>query len=106
MPHMALYKLKLLDEFEVRTDGWSFDDFQNRLMDIWRGATRQDAACIINAAHREGRWPRTVRHYLLSRIKVAGHVEPELEATFIELSGSLTGQERAQWCRTATDTVH
>lgn len=65
MPHMALYKLKLLDEFEDRTGLWTFGDFENRLMELWRGATRHDAKGIINAAHNERRWPRTVKRYCL-----------------------------------------
>lgn len=88
MPHMALYKLKLLDEFEARLEGWTSDDFENRLMDLWRGATRQDARSLINAAHREGRWPNTVRQYLHTRVRAAGHVDAELEAAFADLAYS------------------
>ena len=58
MPHMALYKLKLLDEFEDRRDLWSFGHFENRLMDLWRGATRHDAKGIISRVRRWALWLR------------------------------------------------
>lgn len=97
MPHMALYKLKLLDEFEDRRDPWSFGHFENRLMELWRGATRHDAKGIINAAHKEGRWPRTVKRYLLTNYKAFGNVSGELDQTFGEVLASMTAQEKAEW---------
>lgn len=97
MPHMALYKLKLLDEFEDCRDPWSFGHFENRLMDLWRGATRHDAKGIINTAHKEGRWPRTVKRYLLTNYKAFGNVSAELGQTFAEVLVSMTAQEKAEW---------
>ncbi|MBV4491998.1 hypothetical protein [Pseudomonas oryzicola] len=97
MPHLALYKLKLLDEFEDRRDLWTFGDFENRLMDLWRGATYHDAKSIINAAHKERRWPRTVKRYLLTNYQAFGNVSSELERTFAEVVAAMTAQERAQW---------
>ncbi|MFJ7004678.1 hypothetical protein [Pseudomonas putida] len=97
MPHMALYKLKLLDEFEDRTDLWSFADFEKRLTELWRGATYHDAKGIINAAHKERRWPRAVKRYLLTNYKVFGNVSSELERTFAEVLAAMSEQERAQW---------
>lgn len=97
MTHMALYKLKLLDEFEDRTDLWTFGDFENRLMDLWRGATRHDAKGIINTAHKERRWPRTVKRYLLTNYRAFGNVSAELERTFAEVVATLNAQERAEW---------
>ncbi|WP_087501209.1 hypothetical protein [Pseudomonas sp. SID14000] len=97
MAHIAQYKLKLLDEFEDRRDVWTFGDFENRLMDLWRGATRHDAKGIINAAHKERRWPRTVKRYLLTNYKVFGNVSSELEQTFAEVVVALSAQERAEW---------
>ncbi|MDP9520395.1 hypothetical protein Q7K56_04770 [Pseudomonas putida] len=94
---MALYKLKLLDEFEDRADLWTFGDFENRLTELWRGATRHDAKGIINAAHNERRWPRTVKRYLLSNYRAFGNVSSELERTFAEVLAAMSEQERAQW---------
>ncbi|MNP03273.1 hypothetical protein D3C76_951530 [compost metagenome] len=97
MPHMALYKLKLLDEFEERIDLWTFADFEKRLIELWRGATYHDAKGIINAAHKERRWPRVVKRYLLSNYKVFGNVSSELERTFAEVLAAMSEQERAEW---------
>lgn len=97
MPHMAPYKLKLLDEFEDRNDLWTFADFENRLTALWRGATYHDAKSIINAAHQEQRWPRTVKRYLLTNYQAFGNVSAELERTFAEVVKAMEAQERAQW---------
>ncbi|HDS0935321.1 MULTISPECIES: hypothetical protein [Pseudomonas] len=97
MPYMALYKLKLLDEFEERIDLWTFADFEKRLIELWRGATYHDAKGIINAAHKERRWPRVVKRYLLSNYKVFGNVSSELERTFAEVLAAMNEQERAEW---------
>ncbi|MFV3288954.1 hypothetical protein ACNFBR_09465 [Pseudomonas sp. NY11955] len=97
MPHMALYKLKLLDEFEDRLDLWTFGDFENRLTGLWRGATRHDAKSIINAAHKERRWPKTVKRYLLTHYRAFDNVSLELESTFAEVLAAMSVQERAQW---------
>ncbi len=82
MPYMALYKLKLLDEFEERIDRWTFADFEQRLIGLWRGATYHDAKGIINAAHKERRWPRVVKRYLLTNYKEFGYVSSELQRAF------------------------
>ncbi|MCE7761666.1 hypothetical protein GQL56_03330 [Pseudomonas putida] len=97
MPYMALYKLKLLDEFEDRIDLWTFADFEKRLIELWRGATYHDAKGIINAAHKERRWPRAVKRYLLTNYKVFGNVSSELERAFAEVLVAMNEQERAEW---------
>lgn len=97
MPHMASYKLNLLEEFEDRTDLWTFGDFENRLMDLWRGATYHDAKGIIATAHKDGRWPKTVKRYLLTNFQAFGNVSSELEHTFAEVVAAMSVQERAKW---------
>ena len=97
MPYMALYKLKLLDEFEERIDLWTFADFEKRLIELWRGATYHDAKGIINAAHKERRWPRVVKRYLLTNYKVFGNVSSELERAFAEVLVVMNEQERMEW---------
>lgn len=97
MPYMALYKLKLLDEFEERIDRWTFADFEQRLIGLWRGATYHDAKGIINAAHKERRWPRVVKRYLLTNYKEFGYVSSELQRAFAEVLVAMNEQQRAEW---------
>ena len=97
MAHMALYKLKLLDEFEERIDRWTFADFEQRLIGLWRGATYHDAKGIINAAHKERRWPRVVKRYLLTNYKEFGYVSSELQRAFAEVLVAMNEQQRAEW---------
>ncbi|WP_233444391.1 hypothetical protein [Pseudomonas monteilii] len=94
---MALYKLKLLDEFDDRTDLWTFGDFESELMVLWRGAKQHDAEGIIKAAHKERCWPRAVKRYLLTNYRVFGNVSSELQQTFAEVVATMSVQERAEW---------
>ncbi|QXH44951.1 hypothetical protein KSS93_18950 [Pseudomonas xanthosomatis] len=97
MPELALYKVRLLNEFEAREDDWTFGDFERRLTQVKPAANYQDAKGIINAGHRDGRWPKTVKRYLLSNFKVFGNVSVEFSETFSHVMDSLTPQERVQW---------
>ena len=97
MAYMALYRLKLLDEFDDRTDVWTYEDFECRLMALWCGAKRHHAKGLIKAAHKERLWPRAVKRYLLTHYRAFGHVSAELERAFAEVVAAMSVQERAQW---------
>jgi len=97
MAHLALYKLDLLDEFERRTDSWNFGDFERRLAELWPRANYQDAKGIINAAHKEGRWPNTVKRYLLTNYQVHGNVSSEFNHTFADVVAAMSEQEKHDW---------
>ena len=60
MPELALYKVKLLDEFEARGDEWTCGHFERRLTEVKPAAYYQDAKGIIIAAYKAGNWPNTV----------------------------------------------
>jgi len=66
MAEMAKYKIKILDEFEARTDNWNFGDFENRLREIKKDAYYQDAKGIITEAYKKGKWSKTVYQYAVS----------------------------------------
>ena len=66
MAKLAQYKTKLLDEFEARTDDWSFGDFESRLYEIKKDAYYQDAKGIITEAYKDGSWNKTVTQYAIS----------------------------------------
>ncbi|MFO3797873.1 MAG: hypothetical protein ACK8QZ_11435, partial [Anaerolineales bacterium] len=74
---MAKYKEDLLNEFEQRTDEWTFGDFENRLGQVRPGANYKDAKGIISDAHNSGRWPTTVKRYILTNYKANGNVSSE-----------------------------
>ncbi|MDF0732095.1 hypothetical protein P0Y43_15370 [Pseudomonas entomophila] len=97
MPDMALYKVKLLDEFEAREDQWTFAQFDRRLSEVKPAANYQDAKGILNAAYQAGSWPNTVKRYLLTNFKVFGNVSGELQAIFDQVVATLTPQERQHW---------
>ncbi|MFB4392133.1 MULTISPECIES: hypothetical protein [unclassified Pseudomonas] len=97
MPDLALYKVKLLDEFEARDDQWTFAQFDRRLGEVKPTANYQDAKGILNAAHRAGNWPNTVKRYLLTNFAAFGNVSGELQVAFEQVLQTLTPQERQHW---------
>ncbi|QXH33452.1 hypothetical protein [Pseudomonas muyukensis] len=97
MPELALYKVKLLDEFEARADEWTCGHFERRLTEVKPAAYYQDAKGIIIAAHKAGNWPNTVKRYLLSNYKAFGNVSSEFSEIFVQVLASLTPQELAYW---------
>lgn len=94
---MAQYKEKLLNEFEARTDEWSFADFERRLGEVKSGTSYQDAKGIINDAQKSGKWPITVKRYLLTNYKAFGNVSGELTNTFNQIYSSMSDSEKASW---------
>lgn len=97
MPELALYKVKLLDEFEARSDDWSYGHFERRLSEVKPTANYQDAKGIIIAAHRANGWPNTVKRYLLSNYKAHGNVSSEMTETFMQVLASLQPHELQAW---------
>jgi len=94
---MAQYKEKLLDEFEARTDDWSFADFERRLGGVRQGASYHDAKGIINDANKAGKWPNTVKRYLLTNYRAHGNVSSEFSETFRQIYSSMTDSEKEAW---------
>lgn len=94
---IAQYKEKLLDEFELRTDDWSFATFERRLAEVRKGANYHDAKGIINDAHKIGRWPNTVKRYLMTNYKAHGNVSSEFNETFNQIYSTMTATEKASW---------
>ncbi|HDS1737749.1 MULTISPECIES: hypothetical protein [Pseudomonas] len=97
MPELAQYKVKLLNEFELREDQWTFGDFEQRLTQTRPASNYQDAKGIINSAHQAGNWPNTVKRYLLTNFKAFGNVSSEFNETFAQVVAGMTPQERASW---------
>lgn len=94
MPGMALYKIKLLNEFEGRFDAWGFSDFEKRLKELRSTSSYQDAKSIINLAHREEKWPNTVKQYLVTNFKAHGNVSSEFSDTFRQVIASMSDAEK------------
>jgi len=93
----AQYKEKLLDEFEARTDEWSFGNFESRLGEVRKGTSYHDAKGIINEAHKISRWPNTVKRYLITNYKAHGNVSSEFNETFHQILSSMSDSEKESW---------
>ncbi|MGM3159397.1 hypothetical protein [Dickeya undicola] len=94
---MAQYKENLLNEFEARTDEWSYADFERRLTELKRGTNYQHAKSIINDAFKSGKWPMTVKRYLLTNYKSFGNVSAEFTTTFNQIYSSMSDSEKESW---------
>nr|WP_314873828.1 hypothetical protein [uncultured Pseudomonas sp.] len=97
MATMAQYKVQLLNEFEARTDEWSFGQLDNRLAEIKPGAHYQDVKGIIIDAHKSRTWPKTVKRYLLTNYQAFGNVSSEFNDTFDQVVAGMTPDEKKQW---------
>jgi len=94
---MAQYKERLLNEFEARTDEWSFGDFERRLGEVRKGTSYHDAKGIINDAHEAGKWPNTVKRYLLTNYRAHGNVSSEFNETFRQIYLGMSDDEKKDW---------
>ena len=94
---IAKYKEKLLNEFEQRTDDWSFGTFEKRSNELKPGTNYQHVKGIIIEAHKLGLWPKTVKRYLLTNYKCLGNVSSEYSSIFSEIYSSLSEKEKEYW---------
>lgn len=94
---LAKYKINLLDEFEQRTDNWSFGDFDSRLSEIKKDSSYHDAKGIIIDAAKNGSWPNTVKRYLCTNYAVFGNVSSELNSTFSPIYSQMSDVEKDSW---------
>jgi len=94
---LAKYKITLLNEFEARNDDWTYADFENRLGELRKGTSYHDAKSTISDAHKEGKWPKTVKRYLISNRKTMG--------SWVDIAhnilGSLPEAQREEWIKEA-----
>lgn len=97
MAHIALYKLKLLDEFEGRHDDWTYVDFERRLAEVRPTAQGQDAKAVIVTAHKDGAWPQAVKRFLLTCHQEQGKLSGELSEVFDEVVAGMNLTHRRAW---------
>ena len=94
---LAKYKQTLLNEFEQRTDNWSFGQFENRLRELRKGISYHDAKGIIIEAAKLGQWPNTVKRYLCTNYAAFGNVSSELNSTFSPIYMAMSNDEKKAW---------
>lgn len=97
MAHIALYKLKLLDEFEDRHDDWTYADFERRLEQVRPTPHGQDAKAVIITAHKDGAWPQVVKRFLLTFYHLQGRFSAELRKVFDEVVATMNPFEKSAW---------
>jgi hypothetical protein len=94
---LANYKIILLNEFEQRTDNWSFGDFENRLSEVRKNSSYHDAKGIIIDAAKNGSWPHTVKRYLCTNYAAFGNVSCELNSAFSQIYSQMSDSEKDSW---------
>lgn len=97
MAKLAQYKEKLLNEFEQRTDDWTFGHFEQRLKEVRKNTSYHDAKGIISDAHDSGLYPNTVRRYILTNYRSFGNVSSELNSVLQDVYSTLTPQDKKNW---------
>lgn len=93
---LAQYAVKLLNEFESKTEDWGFSDFERRLTELKPGGKGcyHDAKGVINQAHRKGQWPKTVKRYLCTNFRAHGNVSGDFNDTFSEVLSTMNDTEK------------
>ncbi|MBX9936090.1 MAG: hypothetical protein K2Y10_05810 [Burkholderiaceae bacterium] len=99
MSKLSQTKINVLNEFEARTDEWSFGVFENELQKAMGKSygNYQTSKMTIVEADKEGRWPNTVKRYVLSNYRAFGNSPGELVDICNRLWSSLTEQEQCYW---------
>jgi len=97
MAKLAQYKVNLLNEFEQRTDNWTFGNFENRLKELRKNTIYQDAKGIISTAHNLGTYPITVKRYILTNYRCFGNVSSELNNVLQDVYAGLSEQDKKSW---------
>lgn len=102
MKKLSLTKINVLNSFEARTDNWSFELFEKELQNAMGDTygNYQTAKMTILEANKEGRWPNTVKRYILSNYKKNNNSPGELINIFNQIWSSLTEQEKSYWTPT------
>ncbi|WP_076607045.1 hypothetical protein [Serpentinimonas barnesii] len=99
MSKLSQTKIQVLDQFEARTDEWSFGVFEKELEQAMgsRYGNYQTAKLTIAEADRDGRWPNTVKGYVLSNYRAFGNSPAELVSIASRILASLTEEEKSYW---------
>ena len=97
MIKLAIYKEKLLNEFEKRTDDWTHAHFEKRLKEVRRNTSYHDAKGIISDAHKSGLYPNTVKRYILTNYLSFGNVSSELNNVLRDVYATLSEQDKKNW---------
>jgi len=96
MSKISAKKQQLLDEFEARTDSWSYTNFERALKGL-TGGSYQAAKMLIVEADDDGRWPKTVKRYILTNYASFNSSPMELKKISNRLLSSMTEQERREF---------
>lgn len=82
MKDMTVAQTLVLDEFEIRTDAWTFGQFEKRLEEVMgaRYGNYQTGKMTIIEADRIGRWPRAVEGWVRSNFKAFGNLPSEMSS--------------------------
>lgn len=99
MSKLSQTKIEVLDQFESKIDEWTFGAFENALKQAMgaRYGNYQTAKMVIVDADHEGRWPNTVKRYVLSNYRAFGNSPGELVPIAKRLLAGLTEEEKAYW---------
>lgn len=99
MSKLSQTKINVLNEFEARTDEWTFGTFEKALEQAMGSSygNYQTAKTTIKMADDGGKWPKTVERYVLSNYRSMGNSPGELVSICSRLLLALSEEERSKW---------
>ncbi|WP_422473667.1 hypothetical protein [Endozoicomonas sp. ALB032] len=99
MSKLSQTKRCVLDQFESRTDDWTFGAFEQALKKATGNSygNYQTAKLTINSAAKEGLWPKTVKRYVLTNFAALGSSPAELTSICTQYLTSMDKAEKQRW---------
>jgi hypothetical protein len=99
MSKLSQTKVSVLNKFESKTDEWSFGEFEKALETAMgsRYGNYQTSKMTIKEADSAGKWPNTVKRYVLHNYKVMGNSPSELVSICNRLVTAMTEAEKKSW---------
>lgn len=95
---LSKHKIEVLDAFEERQDEWHFGDFESALTKkLGTGSSYQDAKETIIKAYELGKWPKTVKRYVLTNLKTFQNCPSELNPICNVILASMSDAEKLAW---------
>lgn len=92
-------KMRTLNRFEARSDDWLFTEFEAALKQEMgkRYMNYQDARRTIIEANNIGKWPKTVKRYILTNYSVVRNYPEEFTYILAGYLENMTSEEKKEW---------
>ena len=99
MSKLSQERIRVLNQFESKAANWTYGSFESALSKEMgrRYGNYQTAKATIMMAAEDGRWPKTVKRYVLTNYVANGNSPAGLVDICRQLLMSMSSQEKESW---------